>query len=899
MSSVPTTRAETRSSISPLAAVALLPALIAAAALWLFVSGRLPATVSVPWSPTLGLDLALHVDALAVEFLLLIGGIGTAVFIYAAAYMRDDPHRVRLFALLTAFLVAMVGCVVVDNVLALVVCWELTSVLSFLLVGFKHQYAPARRAAQQALMVTMIGGLALLVGAVLLGEVAGSSSLRRILAVLPDRTDHPLLPLALGGVLLGAFSKSAQWPFHFWLPNAMAAPTPVSAYLHSATMVKLGVYVLARLAPGLGGLWAWQVTLVTVGAITALWAMVLTLRERDLKRILAWSTVAALGTLVLLIGLPGPGAAEAAAAFLLAHALYKAPLFFVAGNVDACTGTRRIDHLAGMAPQMPWTATAAALAACSMAGVPLSLGYVAKDLIGIAKKEGLVFDWVGGAILAVSALTVAVASVAAVRVFWHRGGAEVTANVREAAWPMVAMPLLVATAGIVFGAMPWLTGPLVADAARAMLPASQAALVVAGRDGPGAAGTTLLTFVAGAAIFLLWEPLHRVMRAVTWLETLSFTAWYYRALKAIPATAAWVTVRLQHGFVPGYTGVQVLFVVVIVSTVVLTRPALAWPIVEWPSLPVATATGLIVFAAVAACRVRDPFVLVLVSGLAGLGTALLAVFLGAPDVAATQFTVEIAFVILAAAVVRQVRRFALPVSAAEHRSLRAALALAAGGLVTMLTLLPAARPFDAEVSTYFGEQSLPAAYGRNVVNVILVDFRALDTLGEIVVVLLTLVAVVPLVHGLRAPSTGPRAARPIVLDTVVRLLFPAMLLASLAIVVRGHDEPGGGFIGGMVAVAATALLAVAHGKDRALATFPGGASRVAAVGVLVALASGLPALLMGRPYLTHLWTEWAVGPLNGKLSTVLLFDGGVYLAVWGALGGITTLMIGLDEREGA
>jgi len=891
-----TTHSSASSSTSRLAACAAVPATLAAVCLWLAASGRVPTSIAIPWSPALGIDLNLHIDALSIEFLLLIGGIGTAVCVYGAAYMRDDPHRTRLFVLLLAFMVAMAGCVTVDNILALVVFWEITSVLSFLLVGFKHQYAPARRAALQALMITVLGGLALLVGALLLGDIAGSYSLRRIIEAGPQLLAHPRLPLALGGIFVGAFSKSAQWPFHFWLPNAMTAPTPASAYLHSATMVKLGVYVLARLKPAFGELFSWEVTLVTVGAITALWAMVLTLRERDLKRILAWSTVAALGTLVLLIGLPGPGAAEATAAFLLAHALYKAPLFFVAGNVDRSAGTRRIDELAAIAGVMPWTAAAAALAACSMAGVPLSLGYVAKDLIGIAKTEGLAFEWVGYATLVVGALTVAVASVAAVRVFWHGGGAALSPGIREAPWPMVAAPLIVASGGIVLGVVPSLTRPLLAGAARSMLPASNHALVGLAPDPLSAVGTTVAVFLAGAAVFLLWEPLHRLMRAATWLDTLSFTAWYDRGLKAIATTAAWVTSRLQHGFVPGYVGLQVLCVVGVVAAAVGGQPSLLWPVAEWPPLPVASATALIVFASMAACRVRDAFVLVLASGLAGLGTALLAVFLGAPDVAATQFTVEVAFVVIVAAVIRQVRRSTLPPTVAEHRPIRAGLAIAAGASVAALILLPAAMPFDASASAYFGAQSLPVAFGRNVVNVILVDFRALDTLGEIVVILTTLVAASPLVHLLRRRPAEAAVGNAIVLDTVMRTLYPAMLLASIAIVVRGHNEPGGGFIGGMVAVAATALRAVAQGRDRALSAFPGGAARMAGAGVLVAMASGLPAVVLGRPYLTHVSADWSVGASSVTLSTVLLFDGGVYLAVWGALGGIAALMIGLDDR---
>lgn len=712
--------------------------------------GSLPAAVRLPWSPSAGVDLTIWIDGLALEFLLLITGIGTAVFVYAAAYMRGQADTGRLFVLLTAFMAAMVGCVVVDNLLALVVFWELTSVTSFLLVGFKHAYAPARRAAQQALMTTAAGGLALLTGALLIGEWAGSYSLRTLIETEPKGLDHPMVPVALGLVFVGAFTKSAQWPFHFWLPNAMAAPTPVSAYLHSATMVKLGVYLLARLKPAFGHLVMWELTLVTVGALTALWAMVLTLRERDLKRILAWSTVGALGTMVLLLGLPGPGAAEAAAAFLLAHALYKAPLFFVAGNVDHRTGTRRIDHLGAMGTVMPWTAAAAAMAACSMAGVPLSFGYVAKDLIAIAKTEGLVFEWVSYATLAMSALSVAVAAVAAVRVFWHRGGASLPENLHEAAPFMILAPLAVASVGILLGVMPSLGAPLIAGAARSMLAPSEQALVGLARDAVSSAGSTALVFAAGGLVFAAWEPLHRLLSAATWLERLGFAAWYDRVMKAIPRVAAFVTSRLQHGCLPGYLGLQIACLVSVTAVAATWLPTLALPELAWPTLPVALASALIVTASIGVCTVRDPFVMALVSGLAGVGTAVMALFLGAPDVASTQFTVEVAFVIVVTAVIRRVRRFSLPAAVADRRSARALVAGAAGAVTAALVLLPAAGPFDNGAMQYFADRSLTDAHGRNVVNVILVDFRALDTLGELVVIVFTLAAAWPLLKGLRS-----------------------------------------------------------------------------------------------------------------------------------------------------
>ena len=452
-------------------ALALLPAAIFAAALWAL--GRQAfGSVSWPWVPALGVDLAFHIDGLALQMLLLIGGIGAMVFVYAAGYMAGDAKRVRLFGLLLAFIAAMVGCVTADNLFVLFLFWEATSVVSFLLVGFKHGAADSRQAAQQALIVTGGGGLVLLAGFILLAQIYGTASISSLVAAAPTAIDHPLLPAALICVFIGAFTKSAQFPFHFWLPGAMTAPTPVSAFLHSATMVKLGVYLLARLNPAFGDLALWKLTLVSVGAFTSLWAMVLAVRERDLKRILAWSTVSALGTLVMLIGLPGNGAAIATAAFLLAHALYKAPLFFVAGNVDHCTGTRNIDRLAGMARTMPWTAAAALIAALSMAGMPLSFGFVAKDLIGIAKIEGDAYAWVGWASIAVSAMSVAAAGVAAVRVFWHRGGETLPSAIHEASGPMIAAPLAIGAIGLLLGIVPGLIDPLVAASSGAMLHAA-------------------------------------------------------------------------------------------------------------------------------------------------------------------------------------------------------------------------------------------------------------------------------------------------------------------------------------------------------------------------------------------------------------------------------------------
>jgi multicomponent Na+:H+ antiporter subunit A len=371
--------------IASRAAFTLLPAAALAILLWALGTFELPQVWRTPWVPSLGIDLAFRFDGLSALMLLLITGVGTGVFIYAGGYLAGHPHQRRLYGALTAFMLAMIGCVTADDLFVLFLFWEMTSLTSFLLVGFNHHDQQSRKSAQQALLVTGSGGLAMFAGFVLLAQAFGTSSISVIIAAAPAAEATPALTAAVALVLVGAFTKSAQVPFHFWLPNAMAAPTPVSAYLHSATMVKLGVYLVARLDPAFGAWPWWQWTLQAVGALTAGWAMVLALRERDLKRILAWSTVATLGTLVLLVGLPGAGATAAVAALLLAHALYKAPLFFVAGNVDHEAGTRIIDRLGNLRRAMPWTATAALLAGLSMAGIPLTFGFVAKDAIHSAK----------------------------------------------------------------------------------------------------------------------------------------------------------------------------------------------------------------------------------------------------------------------------------------------------------------------------------------------------------------------------------------------------------------------------------------------------------------------------------------------------------------------------------
>jgi multicomponent Na+:H+ antiporter subunit A len=742
-------------SVAARAAFVLAPLGLFVLVAWVLATKTLPFDLAWPWIPSLGIEFRFRIDGLAALMLLMITGIGTAVFVYAGGYLAGDPNQRRLFWMLVLFMVAMVGCVTADDLFVLFLFWEATSLTSFMLVGYSHARAESRKAAQQALLVTGTGGLALLAGFIVLAQATGTTRISDIVEIVPTLGETPALATALGLILVGAFTKSAQFPFHFWLPNAMAAPTPVSAYLHSATMVKLGVFLLARLDPAFGEWPLWEWTLKIVGSVTAAWGMVLALRERDLKRILAWSTVATLGTLVMLVGLRGEGAAIAVGALLLAHGLYKAPLFFVAGNIDHGTGTRVIDRLGGLRRQMPWTAAAALLAGASMAGMPLSFGYIVKDVILEAKTAVDVFTFAKAANTVFGSIAVAVAGVAAIRVFWLHPGVNEACDAHECGPSLIGPPLILALLGITLGLFPFYVEDLIAMAGVAMIPGTEVPVIGLSLAAGPVLGSLAVTLAVGVGIYLLWDPLHqRFERIAARTGRIGMASQYERSLTGIPAFAAAVTRRVQDGRLPSYVGLvaasAAVAIVVAIGQLVASGAA-AWAAIAWPGLGFAGAAALVIAGALVAPFVRDRVVLLLAVGLVGFGSALLFVFAGAPDVAWTQFTVETVFVIVVAAVLLGLKRLGRGASVAEprFRPLALGVSVVLGAAVAALLMLATAGPFDATLPEWFGRTSVPEAYGRNVVNVILVDFRALDTLGEIAVVLLSLLAALPLVGALR------------------------------------------------------------------------------------------------------------------------------------------------------
>jgi len=711
----------------------------------------LPWTFRLEWVPSVGAALDWYIDGLSMQFLMLITGIGAMVFIYASGYLPRDWSTGRFYLFLLIFMVAMIGAVSADNMLLLFLCWELTSLTSFFLVGFKHTDEKARTAARQALFITLGGGLALLAGFILLAQTAGTWSLQALIASSALVSDDPRVTAALILLFIGCFTKSAQFPFHFWLPNAMSAPTPASAYLHSATMVKLGVYLLARLDPAFNTLPLWEITLIGIGTITATWAAMLALRERDLKRILARSTVSALGTLMVLIGLPFEQSALAVIAFLFAHALYKAPLFFVAGNIDHATGTRSIDHLMGLRRNMPWTTIAAVLAGMSMAGLPLSFGYVAKAVVNAAKSDAGLLATVSYGLLFVNAVAVAVAAVASIRVFWGPPNPAFS-KVREVPLRMLAPPLLIAMLGLEFEFLPTLIDPLLVSAAQAMVPGVDIGRLAATHSFGSFVTAAEVTLVLGLLMFLFWERLHRLLEPLTRLDRYGPAALFEAMLKGLPRLAAWHTKRLQHGDVAGYLRVT-LTVLLVIGFAAWTVTAADGPGIpdvlwNWPqqAWALAAASLLVVAGAVAAPFLQDRLALLMTIGVVGYGSAVLFLFAGAPDLAFTQFMVETVIVVVAAAVLA---RYGKPTARAEPRLLNGVLAIASGVLTFLLLARLFSLPANTTLAEWFAANSLDQAHGQNVVNVILVDFRAFDTFGEIAVVVFSALAAWPLLRALR------------------------------------------------------------------------------------------------------------------------------------------------------
>jgi multicomponent Na+:H+ antiporter subunit A len=868
-------------------------------------------TAKLDWTPSLDVTFSFYLDGLSLVFALLITGIGALVLVYADGYLAGHPDLGRLHAFLLLFMGSMLGLVLADNVFTLFVFWELTSISSYLLIGFEHERSDARASALQALLVTGTGGLAMLAGFVLLGQIGGSFELSTLAGQGEAiRADGRYLPVLLL-LLAGAFTKSAQVPFHFWLPGAMVAPTPVSAYLHSATMVKAGVYLLARLSPTLGGTSSWTVLVTTTGAVTMLVGGYLALCQSDLKRILAYSTVSALGILTLLLGLGNPYAATAAIVFLLAHALYKGALFMVAGAVDHETGTRDVDRLGGLYRAMPITAAVAALAAVSLAGFGPVLSFIGKELLleAVLTEREARYLLVPAVVLA-SALLVAVAGIAGVRPFLGHAG-QTPKHPHEAPLSMWLGPALLAVLGLVLGVAPSIVErTLVAPATTAVLGERSSLHLALWHGVNPALLLSVVSIVAGTGIYFGRTPLRRAALHLEAALPWGPERGYNLTLTGLNALARGQTRLLQNGYLRLYLIVTIGTTVALAGYTLASRGAgMGTRDLDGVRFYQIGLAAVILLAALTAALSPSRLAAVAALGVVGYGVALIYILFGAPDLAMTQFMIETLTVILFVLVFYHLPRLRL-FPGGLTRARDAAIALAGGGLMTALVLTVNANRAESHVAAYYAELSKPLAHGRNIVNVILVDFRALDTLGEITVLAVAAFGVFALLRLRADAAAGPQdhthgstlsPARwkggpmtSLILQTATRPLLTLLLLFAIFLLLRGHNEPGGGFVGGLVAAAAFALHAIAFGPAAARRMVRVKPRTLIGVGLLTAAGSGLIAMLAGEPFLTGQWGSVQLLGLPAiDLGTPLLFDVGVFLTV---LGVTLTVILTLAEE---
>jgi len=686
------------------------------------------------WVPELGLSLSLYLDGLSLLFVLLIAGVGALVLLYSRAYMAGRPDFGVFFAYMLGFMASMIGLVLAGNLLTLYVFWELTTLASFILIGFEHERQEARRAALQSLLVTAVGGLAMLAGLILLGIAGGSFEVAQLLSRGDAVREHSLYPAILALILIGAFTKSAQFPFHFWLPNAMEAPTPVSTYLHSATMVKAGVYLLARLLPVLGETVEWHVTVTTVGATTMFVGALMAYWHHELKAVLAYLTINVLGTLVMLLGLGTRLAVKAALVYILAHGLYKGALFLMAGAVHHQTHTLDVRRLGGLWRRMPVTFGAALLAALSMAGLIPLFGFVSKELyLEAVWKAPSAAAALTAVSVAASMLLVAGAGIVGLLPFVGPP-AEPARGAREAGFLLLFSPVLLAVAGVAAGLYPQvLATPLVERGLGSVLrePASVKLALWHGLTVP--LGLSAAALLAGAALYVVRGPALRWTSALAPLKHWGPEAWYERSLGALQWAAAKQTRLLQSGYLRLYV-LTVLAATVGLVGAMLVRMGL--PRLAQPSINVRFSEGvaavLIVVAALATVRSRGRYRAVAALGVVGFSMSWMFALFGAPDLAMTQIAVETLTVLLFVLAFRGLPEFK-DLSPAGTRIRDALLAGCAGAMMTLLVLLVIEPPGPSPVSEYYAQHSYTLAHGRNVVNTILVDFRALDTLGEVTV----------------------------------------------------------------------------------------------------------------------------------------------------------------------
>lgn len=927
----------------------------------------------IPWIPELKLELAFRLDALAWVMSLLILGIGSLVLVYCARYFKDKDSDLGGFgAQLLAFAGAMFGLVTADDLLLMFIFWELTTVLSYLLIGYARTRLSARRSALQALVVTTAGGLTMLIGLIILGHSAGtyriSAILERAPALITGDTASAV-SAAVVLILVGAVTKSALVPFHFWLPGAMAAPTPVSAYLHAAAMVKAGVYLVARLAPGFSETTFWLPVVLGLGLATMLVGGYRALRQTDIKLILAYGTVSQLGFLIMVVGLGEPDAALAGLALLLAHGLFKATLFLVVGIIDHQSGTRDINKLSGVFSSSRALGIVAAVAAASMAGVPPLAGFVAKESVLVAFVHHAAAPGAGqspvwgyvvllGLVLG-SVLTFAYSARFMWGAFATKPGVERT-KFKPISPSFLAAPAVLSLLTIVYGLWPlpvdgWLqpyaalfvTGSVDAGGADGGAAAAEAGHLALWHGFTLALGLTGVTFVLGWAMFRWRAGFSRLQERVPgWIDG---DRSYQQTIGALDDIAVWVTGRTQRGSLYFYLAVilSVAFILPLTALFTANKPLPGDLYFIDPNSPLQIVVGAgIVIGALAAVKANKRFLAVLMVSVTGYGIALMFALQGAPDLALTQMLVETIILVAFVLAMRSLPAELRDRTGGKYRVTRVIIGLGFGITMIFVGIYAMGARIAAPVSLAFPKLAYEGGGGLNIVNVTLVDIRVWDTFGEISVLALAATGVASLIFirgrgdGIKASSTvaagtvGRRTGvvrnsrdsaalevsrkfgastrdawlvagrtlaperRSIIFEVVTRLLFHSMIIFSLYLLLAGHNLPGGGFAGGLMAGLALTIRYLAGGRFELSEATPISAGTLLGVGLATAAASGVvPLLLGGQVFQTAIIELWL--PVFGdiKFVTSTIFDIGVYVVVVGlVLDVLRSLGAEIDEH---
>ncbi len=875
-------------------------------------------TQSWSWLPQLGIDFSFRLDALGLLFALLISGIGTLIYIYAYFYLGPKNSLNKLYLLLMLFMAAMLGISLSNNLILLLVFWELTSISSFLLVGYWSNYDAAQRGSRMALTITGMGGLAMLGGFILLGQITGTYEIDQILTMTAQIQSHALFVPTLLLILLGAFTKSAQFPFHFWLPNAMAAPTPVSAYLHSATMVKAGIFLVARLLPIFAGAALFHNLVTFIGLFTLCMAAFFAIFKEDLKGLLAYSTISHLGLIMCLLGIGSPLAVAAAIFHIINHATFKAALFMIAGIIDHESGTRDLRKLSGLWQLLPYTATLTMVTAASMAGVPLTNGFLSKEMFFTELLSNL-----SGPVLICSAIVATLAGIFAVAysvrlvhgVFFDGPVGKQVPNkdAHEPPFGMRAPATLLAFLCILVGLFPALLVEKIVNST------ARASTQVMNFEGThlalwhGFNMPLLMSAIAlvGGLIFYFSLAKGGKIREIDldpYLGRLQGRVAFDLFLKSLLLNSRKFKRFTENGKLQSYILWIVIFSIAIVSLPFLGQ-GLTTGTRELTHAPaLAVVLWLLLFSS---CWMmlwfhHERIKAVLISGAIGLVVTMVFICFSAPDLALTQITVDVVTTVLLLMSLSLLPQLT-PYESSVSRRWRDALIAIGGGLgIAWITWLILTRDHNS-ISWFFMQQSIPLGGGTNVVNVILVDFRGFDTFGEITVLGIAGIGALCLMDGMRTHGTTMTQGlsyrfnpSPLMLRITASWILPIALVVSLYIFLRGHNLPGGGFIAGLITALALIIQYMALGQDHAEQLLKAKSGRLYEIwigtGLVIAGLTGLGAWFWGRPFLTsaHFYVS---PPILGEmhLATAALFDVGVYITVVGA----TMLLISVlgDSRH--